>query len=68
MYGQPNDNPIEIAPIVGVNGPETIFGGYGNSHFSFVEGQGYHVTTAIPGFGQDDGLSNGLSEHDFLGY
>lgn len=39
---------MEVAPIVNQNGRENNFKGYGNSHFSHVEGQGFHVTTDIP--------------------
>ncbi len=29
-------------------GKETVFKGQGNSHFSHVEGNGFHVTTEVP--------------------
>ena len=43
--------PIEIAPIVHTTpSGEAVFKGAGNSHFSHVPGQGFHVTTDVPGF------------------
>ncbi len=55
---------IEVAPIVRSTGLETVFGGAGHSHFSYVRDQGFHVTTQIPGFGRNEGLPGGLSLHD----
>ena len=31
---------------------ETVIPGYGNSHFSHVRDQGWHVTTEVPGLRQ----------------
>ena len=52
--------------IAAVRGDEIVFKGSGMSHFSHVEGQGFHVTTAIPGFGAAEGFApgQGLSWHD----
>ncbi|MBA7494885.1 hypothetical protein ES702_05463 [subsurface metagenome] len=44
-----SDFNIEIAPIVKKIGAETVFKGSGMSHFSYVDGQGFHVTTNTPG-------------------
>jgi hypothetical protein len=62
---------VEIAPIVRRVGPETVFKGYGHSHFSHVGdeardewGRGYHVSTQIPGIGNEEGFDSGLSIHD----
>lgn len=33
-------------------GNETVFKGYGNSHFSHVKGEGFHETTEVPGLKQ----------------
>lgn len=54
---------IELAPIVIQTSTETVFKGYGSSHFSHVEGAGFHETTQIPGFGRTEGLTRGLSLH-----
>lgn len=58
--------PIEIAPQKTLFSGETVFGGAGNSHFSFVPEQGFHVTTQVPGFGMAEGLSNGLPIRDLI--
>jgi hypothetical protein len=55
---------IEQAPIVRHVGRETVFGGTGNSHFSFVQDKGFHVTTQLRGFGREEGFDNGHSIHD----
>ena len=47
------DNDIERADIVERKGKETVFKGAGNSHFSFIEGKGFQVTTEVPGMKQD---------------
>ena len=47
------DNDIERAEVVARKDKETVFKGYGISHFSFVEGEGFHVTTDVPGMKQD---------------
>lgn len=60
----PNDNQIERADEIPLNSGETVFRGYGYSHFSYLPGQGFHATTNIPGFGQAEGLPNGLRHHD----
>jgi len=43
---------IEIAPVVLQKPSEIVFKGAGNSHFSYILGQGFQVTTDIPGMGQ----------------
>ena len=58
-----NPDPV-LAPPVRQTGPETVFQGAGNSHFSHVEGQGFHVTTQVPGIGKREGLPKGLRIHD----
>lgn len=60
MSGESNNggSNIEIAPIVMQRGQETVFRGVESTHFSHVEGQGFHVTTQIPG------IPGGLSIHD----
>ena len=47
-----NDNPLEIAPVVHQTPREKVYKGAGNSHISYVEGEGFHETTTIPGLGQ----------------
>ena len=63
----PNNNfnnfGMQQAPIINQTERETNFQGYGHSHFSFVQNQGFHATTQIPGM-QGTGLDNGLSIHD----
>ena len=58
-----NDLGMQRAPIVRETGRETVFRGFGHSHFSFVEGEGFHVTTQIPGM-RGTGLDDGFSLHD----
>ena len=55
---------MERADIVRQTDRETVFNGAGNSHFSHVQGSGFHVTTQVPGFGAKEGLDRGLSIHD----
>ena len=52
--------------IVGRPEGEIVFRNAGNSHFSYVEDKGFHVTTQVPGFGAKEGFapSEGLSLHD----
>ena len=52
-----DNNGIEISPMKQI-GKETVFQGYGNSHFSYVQGQGFHATTQIPGMGQGMPISD----------
>ena len=68
MMSYHNEAPygIQQADILRQTGRETVFNGFGNSHISHVEGQGFHVTTQIPGIGRNEGLDRGLSHHDFL--
>lgn len=61
------DTNMMIADIVARRDKEVVFGGYGNSHFSYVDvkNEGWHVTTQIPGFGKREGFDmKGLSLHD----
>ena len=68
----PNLDPgmIELAPIVKRTKDETVFKGAGHSHFSYVEGAGFHVTTEIPGLRQKqkitwhDLVEMGASKHE----
>ena len=39
--------------IVKKSDKEIIFKGSGNSHFSYVLGEGWHVTTEVPGLKQE---------------
>ena len=64
-YNQ-NSYGIQQADILRQNGPLTVFDGAGNSHFSHVEGQGFHVTTQIAGLGRNEGFDRGYSVHDHL--
>ena len=57
---------IQQADILRQTGPLTVFEGAGNSHFSHVEGLGFHATTQIPGLGRNEGLDRGYSVHDHL--
>ncbi len=58
-----NEFGMQQAPIINQNERETNFKGFGNSHFSFVQNQGFHVSTQIPGM-RGTGLDNGLTLHD----
>ena len=49
-------NEIERADIVKRAGEMTVFKGAGNSHFTFVKDEGFHVTTDIPGLNQGVGI------------
>lgn len=62
LHSAMNDIGIGMAPIVRQTEAETVFAGAGNSHFSYVSGEGFHVTTQIPDLGQ--GLP--ISIHDRL--
>jgi len=53
---------VDLAPIVSRKGLETVFESAGKSHFSFVQGKGFHVTTQVPGLKQ--GVP--VSLHDYL--
>ncbi len=55
---------INISPIVRQTPTESVFGGYGQSHFSHVQDHGFHVTTQIPGIGPSMGFDRGFSIHD----
>lgn len=61
LQGMGNDPGIELAKPIWQTDRETVFQGFGNSHFSHVEGEGFHVTTQVPG------IPDGLSIHDNLG-
>ena len=63
---QPMDYGLQRADILRQTDRETVYSGYGNSHISHVQGQGFHVTTQIPGIGSNEGLDRGLSVHDRL--
>jgi hypothetical protein len=57
---------LELAPILRQTDTETVFKGYGSSHFSYEDHEeytGFHETTQIPGFGRTEGLTRGLSLH-----
>ncbi len=58
-----NDFGMQQAPIINRNNLETNFKGSQNSHFSYVQGRGFHVTTQIPNM-RGAGLPNGYSLHD----
>ena len=47
-------SPIEQAPIVNQFDRGVTFKGTGNSHFTFVEDEGFHETTEVPGLRQKD--------------
>ena len=49
MYSLPD---VSAAQPVRETEKETVFQGAGYSHFSFVKGMGFHVTTDIPGMKQ----------------
>ena len=63
---EPMDYGLQRADILRQTERETVFNGYGNSHFSHVQDQGFHATTQIPGIGRNEGLDRGLSIHDPL--
>ncbi len=60
----PGNDPIELAPAKELKTGEIMFQGYGHGHFSYLPGKGFHATTNIPGFGEAEGLPNGLQHHD----
>lgn len=57
----PKPFPLKPAPIVSQNRTGVSFKGYGNNHFTYKHGEGYHATTQMPGFGKSEGLKKGLS-------
>ena len=63
---EPMDYGLQRADILRQTERETVFNGYGNSHFSHVQDQGFHATTQIPGIGRNEGLAQGYSIHDRL--
>lgn len=57
---------IEMAKRIARNNNLTVYDGYGNSHFSHVRNEGWHVTTQIPGIGKREGFTGGFSLHDLI--
>jgi cobalamin biosynthesis Co2+ chelatase CbiK len=52
---------MEVNPIARQNGDLTVFKGVSSpgveSHFSYVQGQGYHVSTYLKGLGKIDQIN-----------
>lgn len=57
---------VESAQIQRQRGPLTVFEQTGDSHISHVAGQGFHVTTQVPGIGKNYGLDQPPSFHTIV--
>ncbi|MBI2085251.1 MAG: hypothetical protein HYT71_01925 [Candidatus Aenigmarchaeota archaeon] len=57
---------IGVAQIQHQRGSLTVYEQTGYSHISHVAGEGYHLTTQVPGIGRDEGLDEGLSFHTYV--
>ncbi len=62
----PSVTDIIVAGIQRRRGLLTVYEQTGDSHISHVRGQGFHVTTQVPGIGGDEGLDKALAFHDYV--